>query len=229
MGAAKFSIMFSTEADTASVDKMITNIQKKATNADFKITPTIDDKAITQMQKSLQTTIDKTTQLKKLTSSFTQDGINYNVSQTETSKGQYSAVQISADYTSAIGEAKRQLQSLYVTARETQDQINNAIKNGVTSTLGTLRSNLAQTEEQIEQVKERYTLLQDNPSPRDTTRFQRYEGVLENGKLMESASAEVQQMKQLDVVTEKLIDSSVRLAKAKATLQSADNIDIIQS
>ena len=151
--AKRIDILFGSRIDESGAKKDIERIQTIFKSAGLKIVPQFDNTTLKEFQKNLKVTIDEATKLRTLTSSFTQGGIKYDISQRESSRGQWSKPVVSMDYEQSIDTVEKKLKSLYRTAIETQENINAAAKVGAATYQKQWEKSLSEIEAEIKSIK----------------------------------------------------------------------------
>lgn len=157
--AKRIDILFGSRIDESGAKKDIERIQTIFKSAGLKIVPQFDNTTLKEFQKNLKVTIDEATKLRTLTSSFTQGGIKYDISQRESSRGQWSKPVVSMDYEQSIDTVEKKLKSLYRTAIETQENINAAAKVGAATYQKQWEKSLSEIEAEIKSTKETLATL----------------------------------------------------------------------
>lgn len=217
--ATKFSLLFDAKINEQSKKNEINKFKTAFKQADLKISPKIDDGALKQLEKNLKTTINEATKLSTLTSSFKQGGVKYNVSQQETSKGQYGKTKISADYSTAAYEAEQSLNKLYRTAIDYQSKINSSIKKGAMAFAQDYKDSLSSIEKDLSEAQTQFDKFGLSP---DTTK--RLQDSLNRLKIEESEVVQESINTQITKGINDMVTAYSNLAKAKS--KDADETSI---
>ena len=224
--AKRIDILFGSRIDESGAKKDIERIKTIFKASDLKIVPQVDNSMLKEFQKNLKVTIDEATKLKTLTSSFTQGGVKYNVSQRESSRGQWSKPSVTVDYLTSVETLEKKLKSLYRTAIETQENINSAAKTGALTYQKNWEKSLKSVEEDISKTQASLAALGVNTGEDRTV--QRLTGKFGNLKLEQDAIEQKKAMEQLEVAIINLTDAETKLEKAQAYHSSGDTIDALK-
>ena len=221
--AKRIDILFGSRIDESGAKKDIERIKTIFKASDLKIVPQVDNSMLKEFQKNLKVTIDEATKLKTLTSSFTQGGVKYNVSQRESSRGQWSKPSVTVDYLTSVETLEKKLKSLYRTAIETQENINSAARTGALTYQKNWEKSLKSVEEDISKTQASLAALGVNTGEDRTV--QRLTGKFGNLKLEQDAIEQKKAMEQLEAAIINLTDAETKLEKAQAYHSSGDTID----
>lgn len=224
--AKRIDIVFGSKIDETGIKTDIKQIEKTFQKLNLKINPEFDESAIKQMQKNLKIVTDEATKLSSLTTSFSQGGVKYDVSQTQSKNYQYRKAEISIDEDASITNTEKRLKSLYRTAIETQDQINNAVKGGLTTYQKELQNNLLNIEKSISSTKEKMSSLGVDTS--ENLVIGRLEERLDNSKTEQSITEQKKLYSELDSTITNLRASEVSLEKAQAYHSDGRTIQALQ-
>lgn len=224
--AKRIDILFGSRIDESGAKKDIERIKTIFKASDLKIVPQVDNSMLKEFQKNLKVTIDEATKLKTLTSSFTQGGVKYNVSQRESSRGQWSKPSVTVDYLTSVETLEKKLKSLYRTAIETQENINSAARTGALTYQKNWEKSLKSVEEDISKTQASLAALGVNTGEDRTV--QRLTGKFGNLKLEQDAIEQKKAMEQLEAAIINLTDAETKLEKAQAYHSSGDTIDALK-
>lgn len=225
--AKRIDILFGSRIDESGAKKDIERIQTIFKSAGLKIVPQFDNTTLKEFQKNLKVTIDEATKLRTLTSSFTQGGIKYDISQRESSRGQWSKPVVSMDYEQSIDTVEKKLKSLYRTAIETQENINAAAKVGAATYQKQWEKSLSEIEAEIKSTKE--TLATLGYSVGEDRGLNRLSGRLGTAKLEQDAIEQKKLADNLEDSLNRLIVAETNLEKAQAYHSSNETIQSLQA
>lgn len=225
--AKRIDILFGSRIDESGAKKDIERIQTIFKSAGLKIVPQFDNTTLKEFQKNLKVTIDEATKLRTLTSSFTQGGIKYDISQRESSRGQWSKPVVSMDYEQSIDTVEKKLKSLYRTAIETQENINAAAKVGAATYQKQWEKSLSEVEAEIKSTKETLATLGYNIG--EDRGLSRLSGRLGTAKLEQDAIEQKKLADNLEDSLNRLIVAETNLEKAQAYHSSNETIQSLQA
>lgn len=225
--AKRIDILFGSRIDESGAKKDIERIQTIFKSAGLKIVPQFDNTTLKEFQKNLKVTIDEATKLRTLTSSFTQGGIKYDISQRESSRGQWSKPVVSMDYEQSIDTVEKKLKSLYRTAIETQENINAAAKVGAATYQKQWEKSLSEIEAEIKSTKETLATLGYNIG--EDRGLNRLSGRLGTAKLEQDAIEQKKLADNLEDSLNRLIVAETNLEKAQAYHSSNETIQSLQA
>lgn len=225
--AKRIDILFGSRIDESGAKKDIERIQTIFKSAGLKIVPQFDNTTLKEFQKNLKVTIDEATKLRTLTSSFTQGGIKYDISQRESSRGQWSKPVVSMDYEQSIDTVEKKLKSLYRTAIETQENINAAAKVGAATYQKQWEKSLSEIEAEIKSTKETLATLGYNVG--EDRGLNRLSGRLGTAKLEQDAIEQKKLADNLEDSLNRLIVAETNLEKAQAYHSSNETIQSLQA
>lgn len=225
--AKRIDILFGSRIDESGAKKDIERIQTIFKSAGLKIVPQFDNTTLKEFQKNLKVTIDEATKLRTLTSSFTQGGIKYDISQRESSRGQWSKPVVSMDYEQSIDTVEKKLKSLYRTAIETQENINAAAKTGAATYQKQWEKSLSEIEAEIKSTKETLATLGYNVG--EDRGINRLSGRLGTAKLEQDAIEQKKLADSLEDSLNRLIVAETNLEKAQAYHSSNETIQSLQA
>ena len=225
--AKRIDILFGSRIDESGAKKDIERIQTIFKSAGLKIVPQFDNTTLKEFQKNLKVTIDEATKLRTLTSSFTQGGIKYDISQRESSRGQWSKPVVSMDYEQSIDTVEKKLKSLYRTAIETQENINAAAKVGAATYQKQWEKSLSEIEVEIKSTKETLATLGYNIG--EDRGLNRLSGRLGTAKLEQDAIEQKKLADNLEDSLNRLIVAETNLEKAQAYHSSNETIQSLQA
>ena len=225
--AKRIDILFGSRIDESGAKKDIERIQTIFKSAGLKIVPQFDNTTLKEFQKNLKVTIDEATKLRTLTSSFTQGGIRYDISQRESSRGQWSKPVVSMDYEQSIDTVEKKLKSLYRTAIETQENINAAAKVGAATYQKQWEKSLSEIEAEIKSTKETLATLGYNIG--EDRGLNRLSGRLGTAKLEQDAIEQKKLADNLEDSLNRLIVAETNLEKAQAYHSSNETIQSLQA
>lgn len=225
--AKRIDILFGSRIDESGAKKDIERIQTIFKSAGLKIVPQFDNTTLKEFQKNLKVTIDEATKLRTLTSSFTQGGIKYDISQRESSRGQWSKPVVSMDYEQSIDTVEKKLKSLYRTAIETQENINAAAKVGAATYQKQWEKSLSEIEAEIKSTKETLAKLGYNVG--EDRGLNRLSGRLGTAKLEQDAIEQKKLADNLEDSLNRLIVAETNLEKAQAYHSSNETIQSLQA
>lgn len=225
--AKRIDILFGSRIDESGAKKDIERIQTIFKSAGLKIVPQFDNTTLKEFQKNLKVTIDEATKLRTLTSSFTQGGIKYDISQRESSRGQWSKPVVSMDYELSIDTVEKKLKSLYRTAIETQENINAAAKVGAATYQKQWEKSLSEIEAEIKSTKETLATLGYNVG--EDRGLNRLSGRLGTAKLEQDAIEQKKLADNLEDSLNRLIVAETNLEKAQAYHSSNETIQSLQA
>lgn len=225
--AKRIDILFGSRIDESGAKKDIERIQTIFKSAGLKIVPQFDNTTLKEFQKNLKVTIDEATKLRTLTSSFTQGGIKYDISQRESSRGQWSKPVVSMDYEQSIDTVEKKLKSLYRTAIETQGNINAAAKVGAATYQKQWEKSLSEIEAEIKSTKETLATLGYNIG--EDRGLNRLSGRLGTAKLEQDAIEQKKLADNLEDSLNRLIVAETNLEKAQAYHSSNETIQSLQA
>ena len=225
--AKRIDILFGSRIDESGAKKDIERIQTIFKSAGLKIVPQFDNTTLKEFQKNLKVTIDEATKLRTLTSSFTQGGIKYDISQRESSRGQWSKPVVSMDYEQSIDTVEKKLKSLYRTAIETQENINAAAKVGAATYQKQWEKSLSEIEAEIKSTKETLATLGYNVG--EDRGLNRLSGRLGTAKLEQDAIEQKKLANNLEDSLNRLIVAETNLEKAQAYHSSNETIQSLQA
>lgn len=225
--AKRIDILFGSRIDESGAKKDIERIQTIFKSAGLKIVPQFDNTTLKEFQKNLKVTIDEATKLRTLTSSFTQGGIRYDISQRESSRGQWSKPVVSMDYEQSIDTVEKKLKSLYRTAIETQENINAAAKVGAATYQKQWEKSLSEIEAEIKSTKETLATLGYNVG--EDRGLNRLSGRLGTAKLEQDAIEQKKLADNLEDSLNRLIVAETNLEKAQAYHSSNETIQSLQA
>lgn len=225
--AKRIDILFGSRIDESGAKKDIERIQTIFKSAGLKIVPQFDNTTLKEFQKNLKVTIDEATKLRTLTSSFTQGGIKYDISQRESSRGQWSKPVVSMDYEQSIDTVEKKLKSLYRTAIETQENINAAAKTGAATYQKQWEKSLSEIEAEIKSTKETLATLGYNIG--EDRGLNRLSGRLGTAKLEQDAIEQKKLADNLEDSLNRLIVAETNLEKAQAYHSSNETIQSLQA
>lgn len=225
--AKRIDILFGSRIDESGAKKDIERIQTIFKSAGLKIVPQFDNTTLKEFQKNLKVTIDEATKLRTLTSSFTQGGIKYDISQRESSRGQWSKPVVSMDYEQSIDTVEKKLKSLYRTAIETQENINAAAKVGAATYQKQWEKSLSEIEAEIKSTKETLATLGYNVG--EDRGPNRLSGRLGTAKLEQDAIEQKKLADNLEDSLNRLIVAETNLEKAQAYHSSNETIQSLQA
>ena len=225
--AKRIDILFGSRIDESGAKKDIERIQTIFKSAGLKIVPQFDNTTLKEFQKNLKVTIDEATKLRTLTSSFTQGGIKYDISQRESSRGQWSKPVVSMDYEQSIDTVEKKLKSLYRTAIETQENINAAAKVGAATYQKQWEKSLSEIEAEIKSTKETLATLGYNVG--EDRGLNRLSGRLGTAKLEQDAIEQKKLADNLEDSLNRLIVAETNLEKAQAYHSGNETIQSLQA
>lgn len=225
--AKRIDILFGSRIDESGAKKDIERIQTIFKSAGLKIVPQFDNTTLKEFQKNLKVTIDEATKLRTLTSSFTQGGIKYDISQRESSRGQWSKPVVSMDYEQSIDTVEKKLKSLYRTAIETQENINAAAKVGAATYQKQWEKSLSEIEAEIKSTKETLATLGYNIG--EDRGLNRLSGRLGTAKLEQDAIEQKKLADNLEDSLNRLIVAETNLEKAQAYHSGNETIQSLQA
>lgn len=225
--AKRIDILFGSRIDESGAKKDIERIQTIFKSAGLKIVPQFDNTTLKEFQKNLKVTIDEATKLRTLTSSFTQGGIKYDISQRESSRGQWSKPVVSMDYEQSIDTVEKKLKSLYRTAIETQENINAAAKVGAATYQKQWEKSLSEIEAEVKSTKETLATLGYNVG--EDRGLNRLSGRLGTAKLEQDAIEQKKLADNLEDSLNRLIVAETNLEKAQAYHSSNETIQSLQA
>lgn len=225
--AKRIDILFGSRIDESGAKKDIERIQTIFKSAGLKIVPQFDNTTLKEFQKNLKVTIDEATKLRTLTSSFTQGGIKYDISQRESSRGQWSKPVVSMDYEQSIDTVEKKLKSLYRTAIETQENINAAAKVGASTYQKQWEKSLSEIEAEIKSTKETLAALGYNIG--EDRGLNRLSGRLGTAKLEQDAIEQKKLADNLEDSLNRLIVAETNLEKAQAYHSGNETIQSLQA
>lgn len=225
--AKRIDILFGSRIDESGAKKDIERIQTIFKSAGLKIVPQFDNTTLKEFQKNLKVTIDEATKLRTLTSSFTQGGIKYDISQRESSRGQWSKPVVSMDYEQSIDTVEKKLKSLYRTAIETQENINAAAKVGAATYQKQWEKSLSEIEAEIKSTKETLATLGYNIG--EDRGLNRLSGRLGTAKLEQDAIEQKKLADNLEDSLNRLIVAETNLEKAQTYHSSNETIQSLQA
>ena len=225
--AKRIDILFGSRIDESGAKKDIERIQTIFKSAGLKIVPQFDNTTLKEFQKNLKVTIDEATKLRTLTSSFTQGGIKYDISQRESSRGQWSKPVVSMDYEQSIDTVEKKLKSLYRTAIETQENINAAAKVGAATYQKQWEKSLSEIEAEIKSTKETLATLGYNVG--EDRGLNRLSGRLGTAKLEQDAIEQKKLADNLEDSLNRLIVAETNLEKSQAYHSSNETIQSLQA
>lgn len=225
--AKRIDILFGSRIDESGAKKDIERIQTIFKSAGLKIVPQFDNTTLKEFQKNLKVTIDEATKLRTLTSSFTQGGIKYDISQRESSRGQWSKPVVSMDYEQSIDTVEKKLKSLYRTAIETQENINAAAKVGAATYQKQWEKSLSEIGAEIKSTKETLATLGYNIG--EDRGLNRLSGRLGTAKLEQDAIEQKKLADNLEDSLNRLIVAETNLEKAQAYHSGNETIQSLQA
>lgn len=225
--AKRIDILFGSRIDESGAKKDIERIQTIFKSAGLKIVPQFDNTTLKEFQKNLKVTIDEATKLRTLTSSFTQGGIKYDISQRESSRGQWSKPVVSMEYEQSIDTVEKKLKSLYRTAIETQENINAAAKVGAATYQKQWEKSLSEIEAEIKSTKETLATLGYNIG--EDRGLNRLSGRLGTAKLEQDAIEQKKLADNLEDSLNRLIVAETNLEKAQAYHSGNETIQSLQA
>lgn len=225
--AKRIDILFGSRIDESGAKKDIERIQTIFKSAGLEIVPQFDNTTLKEFQKNLKVTIDEATKLRTLTSSFTQGGIKYDISQRESSRGQWSKPVVSMDYEQSIDTVEKELKSLYRTAIETQENINAAAKVGAATYQKQWEKSLSEIEAEIKSTKETLATLGYNIG--EDIGLNRLSGRLGTAKLEQDAIEQKKLADNLEDSLNRLIVAETNLEKAQAYHSGNETIQSLQA
>lgn len=225
--AKRIDILFGSRIDESGAKKDIERIQTIFKSAGLKIVPQFDNTTLKEFQKNLKVTIDEATKLRTLTSSFTQGGIKYDISQRESSRGQWSKPVVSMDYEQSIDTVEKKLRSLYRTAIETQENINAAAKVGAATYQKQWEKSLSEIGAEIKSTKETLATLGYNIG--EDRGLNRLSGRLGTAKLEQDAIEQKKLADNLEDSLNRLIVAETNLEKAQAYHSGNETIQSLQA